>query len=70
MNGSMRETRRFREPKAAPRKGDTALSVPVQRFSDKVVHGLIDDWIVPALVEQFLGEKGADYSDSPDLEHN
>jgi hypothetical protein len=70
MNGSMRERRTSRSGEAVRRKGDTALSVSAQRFSDKVIIGLIDDWIVPALVEQFLGERGADYPDSPDLKHN
>ena len=70
MNRLMRETRRFREAEAVRRKGDTALSVPARRFSDKAIQGLIEDWIVPALVEQFLGERGADYPDSLDFEDN
>ena len=53
----------------AQRKGDTNLSVSAQQFSEQAIRGLIDDWLVPSLVEQFLSDK-RDLSDSSPEEHN
>ena len=41
----------------ACRSPEPNLAVPAEIFSDKTLLGLIDDWIVPALVEEFLRSK-------------
>ena len=53
----------------ARRKGDTGLSVSAQQFSEKAIRGLIDDWLVPSLLEQFLRGK-MELSDSSQEDHN
>ena len=60
--GSQKKTRGCEE-RETRRKGDTDLSVSAQQFSEKSIRGLIDDWLVPSLVEQFLSDK-RDLSDS------
>jgi hypothetical protein len=38
-----------------PERSDTALALTDLALSDEALRGLIDDWIVPALVDRFLG---------------
>ena len=62
VDSSTKRKRRRRRP--AP-----DLKVEPDMFSDACVSGLVEDWIVPALVEQFLRSKKV----LPDLsgeEHN
>ena len=57
------------EERATRRQGDTGLSVSAQQFSEESIRGLIDDWLVPSLVEQFLRDK-MELSDSSQEGHN
>lgn len=62
--------RKRRTPKrSAVERTDTALAVSDLLLCDEALRGLIDDWIVPALVEQFLGDKKA-LPDSSEEGHN
>lgn len=56
------------EPTASANAGPLLL-LPADLFSDKIVRELIDDWIVPNLVDEFLQSQGPS-SDHEDLEHN
>jgi len=50
-------------------KADTALALSEHELSDQTVRGLIDDWIVPALVERFLSSKKS-LSEATQERHN
>lgn len=39
------------------RSREPNLAIPAETFNDEAVLCLIDDWIVPALVEEFLHSK-------------
>ena len=65
---SINESRACKK-RPAQRQGDTDLSVSAQQFSEKAIRGLIDDWLVPSLVEQFLRDK-MELSDSSQEDHN
>ena len=43
-----------RETQSAKRLSDPTLDLRAGALPDETVRGLIDDWIVPALVERFL----------------
>jgi hypothetical protein len=57
------ETNSRREPSARlkrpqTRRGQTDISIrPEAVFSDSAIRGLIDDWIVPMLVEKFIDSR-------------
>jgi hypothetical protein len=53
----------------AQSKAVAGLVFSTDLFSDKNVQGLIDDWIVVNLVDEFLSSKGLSH-ELEDLEHN
>jgi hypothetical protein len=56
--------------KGGPRRSaDTSLAFLGQEFSDQGVRDLLDEWIVPALVDQYLAEKNV-LPDSTEEGHN
>ena len=40
-----------------PKRPETALEIPTTVISDAAIKGLIDESVVPALVEKFIREK-------------
>jgi hypothetical protein len=52
-----------------PRRRDTALAACDLALSDETVRALVNDWIVPVLVERFLNDKEP-LAELPEQEHN
>ena len=48
---------------------DTTLVLSSDVLADQAVRGIIDDWLVPSLVEQFLRDQ-MELSDSSQEDHN
>jgi hypothetical protein len=47
------------KPRARRKRADTALIFdPAQKVPDPVLDALLEEWLVPCLVEQFLREHG------------
>jgi hypothetical protein len=63
------ERRPQKRERSQARLGDTCLAVSGLALGDEEVHGLIDAWIVPALVERFLSEMSV-FPDSTEEGHN
>jgi hypothetical protein len=57
-----------RRARHSPERPDTTLVVSDLALSDEAVGGVIDDWIVPALVERFLNVRPL--PDSSEEGHN